>query len=346
MAPQRTRNHDDGDEDDDRHTSTRISSDDDDGDEDEGEEEEEGEDEDRGDDHDDDGSEEEDGDEDGDEDEQDEDEGEEEGEEEEGDEGLDAEDLRSIAGDGTVPIARLNEVLEQNRRLVEMVTGKAGSSQTTSVSDAPAFDLKAKIKERNDKLLEGDGEAAAAIDGEIAEHYIQSATAAATTAATNAIAQRDTTEAVVEVQRRYPVLNDAKKAFDRDVLDAVCGLRDTYIKRGMSQATALRKAAKFICERGAADDDDDGEERRGRRGGKKNALTLQQKRDAMRRARQQPPRPGAHGTSGRVAAGRLSEDAIAGMSEARFKQLDERTKREERGDFVDAKPGRRRKTSR
>ena len=87
-------------------------------------------------------------------------------EEEDDTDDLDEETLRDIGGTGTVPLGRLNEVLEQNRQLTERLIALSGGNQPAAPEThaAPAFDLKAKIKERNAKLLEGDEDAAATLD--------------------------------------------------------------------------------------------------------------------------------------------------------------------------------------
>ena len=251
-------------------------------------------------------------------------------EDEDEDDDLDEDTLHEIGNSDTVPRARLNEVLEENRRLREASAAPAAPAEPA----APAFDLKAKTKERNEKLLEGDIDAASALDDEIAKHHAATAAQSAAAAATQAIMAERVLDAVAEIQRKYPVLNDKKRSFDRDTLDEVVALRNVYIGRGERMDVALRKAAKRICERGA-DLDDDGE----RGGGKtkdRNVMTLKQKREAMRRARQQPPATGRHGSSGRPVKGAssLSEEAVARMSDAKFKALDPRDKAEARGDFV------------
>lgn len=323
--------------DDDEETNLSISSDDD-LDEDEDGDEDEDADEDRGDDHDPTGDPDEDEDGDADPDEEEE---EEEGDPDEDDPDADADEdadldedaLREIGRDDVVPRARLNEVLDEVRQLREQLAG--GGSPAPKKDDPPAFDVKVKTKERNEKLLEGDIDAASAIDDEIAEFHRQQAASSAAAAAQQVIVQERVAEAIVEIQQKYPVLNDKKRAFDRDVLDEVVALRNVYIGRGDRMDVALRKAAKRICERGP-DRDDDGEDRRRKPKEDRNTMTLRQKREAMRRARQQPPAVSRHGASGRPAKGaaELSEDALRKMPDAKFKQLDPRDKAAARGDFV------------
>lgn len=342
MAPQRSNRNTSHFEDDDIHTDLNIGGDHDDGDEDEDE------DEDRGDDIDDDDIEDDDDGDDIDDDDDDDDDDDGDDDDDDGDDGdedpdvdIDEDSLRDIAGDGRVPLSRLNEVLEQNRQLMNLLAQRGGgeANRGESTVETPEFDLKAKQKERNEKLLEGDADAAAAIDDEIARHLISSASNAATAAAQRALEQAETTRTIADLQRRYPVLDDSpgNKKFDRDVLDAVVGLRTQYMARGMSMPEALRKAAKFVCGgRGAAE----GAESRGR--APRNERTLAQKREALRRARAQPPRVSGVGASGRTAVRGLSEEELARMPDGKFKAIPERERRAARGDFIEPRGSRKR----
>lgn len=307
---------------------------------------------DRGDDHDpgdDDEGDEGDDDEEEEEDDDGDDEGDDDDGEEEEDEGDDSnvDDLRHIAGDGTVPVAVVGELRRQVRDLTAALgqQQRGGAAGDGGKPNPPEFDIKAKRKERNAKLLEGDEEAAAEIDEEIDAYNRQSIIAAATQQAADAAAgviQREKINSVIaDVQAKYPVLNDRKaKAFDQDVLDEVCALRDVYIKRGEPFEKALRMAAKRICERDPGDD-------RRERPRQQGALTLRQKREQMQRASRQAPRLSRHGAGGRPAesSGSLSEDQIRGMSDQKFRRMDPRTKAEERGDNVGSGGKRRRSRS-
>ena len=356
MAKRHTPQRHPRDDEDSRHSTTSISSDesddedeDDESDEDEDEDDQDDEDEDRGDDvggrrrTDDDDDDQDDEDSEDEDDETDEDE-----DEDEDGPDADEETLRDISGNGTVPLARLNEVLEQNRQLTERVIALSGGGQPAApaAAAAPAFDLKAKTKERNAKLLEGDEDAAAALDEEIAEHYQRQAAVTATTAAREVIEQDRTNAAVAEVMRDYPQLNDAnKKTFDAGALKEVVTLRNGYIQDGMSVADALRKAAKRLLGK-AAREDDDGEDDEDRARGKRkvakdpNQRSVKQLRNQMRRAQRTPPSLRNAGSGGKPAGGELTAEQLARMPESKFKRLDPKAKSEARGDFVDTGEGR------
>ena len=355
MAKRHTPQRHPRDDDDSRHSTTSISSDDsdddddddlgdDDTDDDDDSEEEE---EDRGDEvgnrRDDDDDDDSDEDEDDDTDEDDESE-----EEEDDTDDLDEETLRDIGGTGTVPLGRLNEVLEQNRQLTERLIALSGGNQPAAPEThaAPAFDLKAKIKERNAKLLEGDEDAAATLDEEIIQYHQKQGAAAGAQAARELIEQDRTNAAVAEVMRDYPQLNDAKKkTFDADALQEVITLRNGYIQNGMSVAEALRKAAKRLLGK-AAREDDDGEDDEDRARGKRkvakdpNQRSVKQLRNQMRRAQRTPPSLRNAGSGGKPAGGELTAEQLARMPESKFKRLDPKAKSEARGDFVDTGEGR------
>ena len=289
-------------------------------------------------------------DDDSDEDEDDDTDEDDESEEEEDDtDDLDEETLRDIGGTGTVPLARLNEVLEQNRQLTERLIAVTGGGKPTgapAAEDPPAFDLKAKIKERNAKLLEGDEDAAATLDEEIIQYHQKQGAAAGAQAARELIEQDRTNAAVAEVMRDYPQLNDAKKkTFDADALQEVITLRNGYIQNGMSVAEALRKAANRLLGK-AAREDDDGEDDEDRARGKRkvakdpNQRSVKQLRNQMRRAQRTPPSLRNAGSGGKPAGGEMTAEQLARMPESKFKRLDPKAKSEARGDFVDTGEGR------
>ena len=354
MAKRHTPQRHPRDDEDSRHSTTSISSDesddedeDDESDEDEDEDDQDDEDEDRGDDV---GGRRRTDDDDDDQDDEDSEDEDDETDEDEDEDGPDADEetLRDISGNGTVPLARLNEVLEQNRQLTERVIALSGGGQPAApaAAAAPAFDLRAKTKERNAKLLEGDEDAAAALDEEIAEHYQRQAAVTATTAAREVIEQDRTNAAVAEVMRDYPQLDDGrKKTFDANALKEVITRRNGYIQDGMTVADALRKAAKRLLGKSKvqADEEDDDEDRaRGKRKVAKdpNQRSVKQLRNQMRRAQRTPPSLRNAGSGGKPAGGELTAEQLARMPESKFKRLDPKAKSEARGDFVDTGEGR------
>lgn len=267
-------------------------------------------------------------------------------EDEEGNEDEDSEAdpaaLRRIADgqdDDYVPRARLNEVLARESKLIDALVTKDGG--TKKEDEPPPFDLKAKIKARNAKLLEGEEDAAADIDMEIEDYRMKEAEARADARAEAKInarlAQQETDRAIAEVMKQYPQLNDAKsnKAFDPEVLDEVITLRNGYIAGGMSVAEALRKSAKRLCKPSDAARDatrdpkrdaaGDGKAKNGR-----DPKAVQRTADAVRRT---PPRPSSAGVGarGRGDANDLNPET---MSEGRFADLSEDEMKKMRGDVL------------
>ena len=298
---------DDGDEDDD----------DDDGDEDDA-------DEDRGDDHE--GSDDDDDDDDDDNDDNGEEEEEEEEEEEgDGDEGGAAaslEELQRIANEnnGTVPLARLNEVLERNRRLEDFILsgGVGGKQAEQTADDTPPFDLRAKIKERNAAILEGDDDRAADLDLEIEQHRQEEADRRADAKVQARFEQQAAKAAGEAVVAAYPALEN-----DEESLELVMHTRNLFIAKGMPAAEAIIKAAEKIM----------GPAPKARDVGREQGMSrIERKREDLRRHRQIPPTTHRAGSGSRSSIGDID---VAKMSDRKFDALDKREKAEARGDFVD-----------
>ena len=290
--------------------------DDDNGEEEEEEEEEEGN-EDRGDDHE--GS-------DDDDDDDDDDNGEEEEEEEEDDDdeggaAASLEELQRIANEnnGTVPLARLNEVLERNRRLEDFILsgGVGGKQAEQTADDTPPFDLRAKIKERNSAILEGDDDRAADLDLEIEQHRQEEADRRADAKVQARFEQQAAKAAGEAVVAAYPALEN-----DEESLELVMHTRNLFIAKGMPAAEAIIKAAEKIM----------GPAPKARDAGRAQGMSrIERKREDLRRHRQIPPTTHRAGSGSRSSIGDID---VAKMSDRKFDALDKREKAEARGDFV------------
>lgn len=251
-------------------------------------------------------------------------------EESDEEEEIDPEILAEIAEEGTttVPIARLNKVIEENKRL----KGKSGQEQEEEqepVEQVPVFDLKAKLREKNAKLLEGDEEAALALDLEIEAHREQVATARAVGAIAQAQAARTNTKVIADVQAKFPQLADGDE-FDQDALDEVKALRDVYMRKGDSFKVALQKAAEKVC--GTATVKPDKKETE-----KKEPVDESKKNRLLARAKlagRQPPAPTGKVGSGNRTSSTISTAGLdlANMSDADYDALPEAQKRQMRGD--------------
>ena len=294
-------------------------------------------DEDRGDDHE--GSDDEDdddeGDGDGDDEGSDDDDGDDEGDDGDGDgdEGGAAaslEELQRIANEnnGTVPLARLNEVLERNRRLEDFILsgGVGGKQAEQKADDTPPFDLRAKIKERNSAILDGDDDRAADLDLEIEQHRQEEADRRADAKVQARFEQQAAKAAGDAVVAAYPELET-----DEESLELVMHTRNLFIAKGMPAAEAIIKAAEKIM----------GPAPKARDVGKEQGKSrIERKREDLRRHRQIPPTTHRTGSGSRSSIGDID---VARMSDRKFNALDKREKAEARGDFVggDGKTGKR-----
>lgn len=327
--------------------------DDDDGeeaDDDESDEEEDGDDDEEGDDEEEEEDEEE-------EDEGDDEADDEEEDEEEGEEPLDAEALAAIAGGKTpksIPYSRFQQVVAQNQQLIDALTSGRGagaaSAQTKEETPAPPpFDFKAKSKEYRNALLDGDDEKAEALEAEIdaakAEKIKTDLLDAVRQeqAQDRARAEAATVQQVIGgVMKDYPIFNDASgDDFDQEALDELIGLRDTYIKKGMPVAEAIRKAADRVAQlngyevKGAAKP----AKGNGKKVGKKASVagednrSVRDKRRALSNARRTPPNLGRNGTGNRAVPS-MQDYGENGPSEAQIRRMSDKEKAIARGDIV------------
>lgn len=359
----------------DGHSSLSISDhgDDDAGYEEEDEEEEE-EDEDRGDEvggdgddedtdeeEDDEGDEEDEDDFDGDEgDDQDDEDEEEEEDEEEDEEELSAEDLEALANEGMVPLARLNQVLDQNRQLNDQVIAllkggvKAGSAG--GGDEPPPFDLKAKVAARNKAIVDGDEETANTLDLEIEEYRQEQANLAARQSVAAGLEAQATANAVASVRKAFPALDPQSRKFNEETLDIVRATANLFQSKGMTAADAIIKAAKRVL--GDPEADAGGGGKSGKSGKKaakaaaardtqqrardgKDARTQQQRLKDLARSKRIPPRTAGGGVPNRNSVRDTDDDDASTVTEGRFRRMSDQEKREARGDFVGS--GRRRR---
>lgn len=184
----------------------------------------------------------------------------------------DPELLRRVARGGkagSVPHARFNEVNEERKRLLAILEKQqqgGGAAAPKKGEEEPAFDLKAKIKERNKLLLEGKEDEAAELDAEILTHQQKVATASARAEAAQAREAERLDEVAEAAIAEYPFLNPQSKKHNAEALEEVQAMRDLYIRKGDKPHVALQKAVERVCpryeeereERGGKRDRDDG----------------------------------------------------------------------------------------
>lgn len=279
------------------------------------------------------------------------DEEEEEDEDDEGD-GLSEDDLRDIASGGMVPIGRLNQVLEQNRQLVEAAAsllsgGKPGGKPK---EEAAPFDLAGKLRERNKALIDGEEDRAAEIDLEIENHRIAEAESRATARVSAGLAEQAIKNAVVTVRKTFPVLDPQSKKFNEDTNDSVRGIANVLESKGWSSADAIVEAARRVCDPTGALTDGGG-----RKAGKpkkaakavrekaaagKDTRTQRERLRDLNRARRTPPNSARAGVPNRNSVDADENDNPEQMTEGRVRRMTEQEKRVARGDFIGQSPRR------
>ena len=263
-------------------------------------------------------------------------------------EGADPEFLAELAGEGgrtpkTVPYARLAEVTAQNQKLMEVLeavaSGRISASQVAQPQQTqeqePAFDLKAKVKERNSALLEGDEDRAAEIDMEIEEYrnvtIRQQAKQEALADFEGAQQQRELNNIVSQAFGKYTFLNDQSDDYNEEALDEVMMYRNHYMSKGDSITSALSKAIDKVCPGYAGED-------AGKPAGSESSASKmsggRNPQKVLRNARAaaaQPPQTGKSGVANRetIDAGKLD---LENMSDDDYDNLPEDVKARLRGD--------------
>lgn len=267
---------------------------------------------------------------------EDEDESEDESEEEEEEEGEDPDDpdLLDIANEGnsSIPLARVREMVEKARK-----EGAESAKASGEAVQVPEFDLKAKLAERNQLMLEGEVEKATEIDLQIEEHRTRVAAATAQARVEAANEATSLQKVVKRVQRDYQALSDAKgnKEYDPEAVQDVLRLRNSYIQEGMAPASALQKAAdRYFGKKGVkpkgksseGETEEEGDDKKTRR------LSLRQRMELQRQ--RQKRQPGATGKTGTPNGGskmldidgldpeELSDEELDSLTPAQLARLD------------------------
>lgn len=266
------------------------------------------------------------------------------------DDALDPDVLDELAGgkSRTVPIGRLNEALEQNKQLLAILQNLTPAERNAVAAAAapaeaakPAFDLSAKLKERNSKLADGDEDGALALDLEIEEYRLDTATTRAQAHAIKAVTEANEANSVNAVIEKafteYPFLEE-----DTETLDEVMMYRDHYFRKGVTLSVALSQAVAKVCPAKAKElgyEVDDGSAGTVAKPAKvlPKVLSLADRRKANAVARnlkveqQQPPRVNAQGTPNKASP---NADTIdwANITDAEFDALPAEVKAKARGD--------------
>lgn len=265
--------------------------------------------------------------------------------------------LGTIAGDDnpTVPRGRLNDVIAERdhwRNLAQGLAQRGGGEQTQrreQEQQAPAFDLKAKLKERADAILEGDTDKIVALDEEI-ENYrnttVRTQGEQAGRAAAAAAYQQERMNEIVEAAfQRYPFLNDANAEFSKEALGDVLMYKARYQEEGDSPSAALKKAVNRVCPYYAEELDPDSAGKGGKKGAGKAARGGDGARDPNQRDPKKiqrnaragnriPPGIGRAGTGSSAGRRALADRGAKEVPNSEYRQMSEEEKKRLRGDYV------------
>jgi len=277
----------------------------------------------------------------------------------EGEDETDIEALRAVAGDDvpTVPRARLNQVLAENQRMRDIIEqaavngGQRGEQrQVAAAPAAPTFDLKAKLKERADAILEGDTDKIVSLDEEIEEYrntvVRQQGEQAGRTAATQAYQADRMDEIVNAAFSRYPFLNDQNADFSKDALGDVLMYKERYMKEGDAPSAALKKAVNRVCPYYAEELYGDDQKPRGKVNGKgkqqrqaddeadPNARDPKKIQRNARAGNRVPPNLSRAGTSNRAGARDMGDRGAKDIPRGEYRDMPEEERKRLRGDYV------------
>lgn len=169
-----------------------------------------------------------------------------------------------------IPKVRFDEVnTEKNRLAAENATllaalarlglpapGDAPAAAAPAPAAEPEFNLRAKLKARNEALATGDDELALTIDEEIESHRTKEATRIArkeVEQANQETTQRNAQDAMArvgaQVKTDYPQLDNKSAEVDEDACLYVLAKRDALIRAGKPAHEALREAADLAAVR-------------------------------------------------------------------------------------------------
>ena len=257
--------------------------------------------------------------------------------------------LKHVAAEGEedgapprmIPKGRFDEVNNEKKALQDQLSqalaalasaGKAAPAPEAEKT-APAFDLKAAMRERLAAIVRGDDDRALELDEEIQAETLKRARAEARQEFEAGQAEREQRTQAESVQKvaatikkQYPQLDDKSEEADEDAILFVIARRDALIQKGEAPSEALRKASAIAADRfgfGAAD----GANAPTKTDGAAARLIATRERNA-RAAAQQPPELGGKGDR----ATQTQRANVAEMTDEEFAALPAAEKKRLRGD--------------
>ncbi len=232
----------------------------------------------------------------------------------------------------SVPIARLNEVIEQRNQLKAendaLKAGKEtpGATPQPTAAPAPAFDITKAEREYAEFLADGEFDKAVELRAKINAQLVEQAEINVEARQAQRSAQSSLTEVANQAVADWPYLED-----DAETMELIIAARDAGVRKGVSPAQALKAAVdriapKFAPEGGSADDGTPGKELPS---GKPRVDTRPQGANARGAAASAQQPPLAAGSGNRQAAGKVD---VESMTEAQFDALTPAEKKRLRGD--------------
>jgi hypothetical protein len=236
-------------------------------------------------------------------------------------------------GAQSVPIARLNEVIEQRNALkAENEALKAGGKASTGaaaqpaaeVKEVPAFDVNKAEREYAEFLADGEFDKAVALRGQINAVLIEQAEINVETRQAQRTVQSSLSEVANQAVVDWPYLDTEDGA---DVMGMIIAARDAGVRKGLAMPDALKAAVDRIAPKFAPEGD--GTPGKELQDGRPRVDTRPQGANARGAADSGQQPPIAAGAGNRAAAGKVD---VENMSEAQFDALTPAEKKRLRGD--------------
>lgn len=241
-----------------------------------------------------------------------------------------------------IPKGRFDEVNVRmqtaERLLAELIAARAADKAPAPMPPvepaAPAFDVKAAMKQKLAALASGDDDKALELEEQIAEHQLSVATkraieqmTAANAELTAAQQQQEMQRAAAELVKAYPQLDPQSPDVDADAIDFVVARRNKLYAEGVPMHMALRQAVDVAAKRFGLNADT-AEDSSPTKTDPAAARIIAARTAAAAALNQQPPDLGGRGNR----ATEIARRNVATMTDDEFAALPEAEKKRLRGD--------------
>lgn len=147
-----------------------------------------------------------------------------------------------------IPKSRFDEVLAKQKALQKQL--EEANSPVENITEAPEYDFNSKELEYQEYILNGDTDKATQLRNEMREaekrqmmYEVQAQMGQTVQKSTEAVALQ---AKAVELQTKYPELDEASATFNQELQQEIMDLRDAFMIQGFTGADALEKAANYI----------------------------------------------------------------------------------------------------